>query len=177
MQFGPCVSVVLLGEEAFVDLKVSLQGFLHCVKTVFECGCHPRVSWNVWKRDGLSEDSRCDFMLEINCSKHAKTAPVISSTSYQKRFSFKMCLWSWITAIFPAKKRTGNEYEYWIFFCNFSSVSLFSCVSHIQGEHKVFLWLQTFITKKLRGIKTYIYICIYIFSKCNSTQEVLFTTH
>ena len=40
----------------------------------------------------------------------------------------------------------------------------------IQGEHKVFPWLQTFITRKLRGIKTYIYI--YIFSKCNSTQEV-----
>ena len=26
---------------------------------------------------------------------------------------------------------------------------------HIQGEHKVFPWLQTFITRKLRGIQTY----------------------
>ena len=36
----------------------------------------------------------------------------------------------------------------------------------IQGEHKVFPLLQTFITRKLRGIQTY------FFSKCNSTQEV-----
>ena len=27
----------------------------------------------------------------------------------------------------------------------------------IQSEHKVFPWLQTFITRKLRGIKTYIF--------------------
>jgi len=27
--------------------------------------------------------------------------------------------------------------------------------SIIQGEHKVFPWLQTFITRKLLGIKTY----------------------
>ena len=36
----------------------------------------------------------------------------------------------------------------------------------IQGDHKVFPWLQTFITRKLRGIQTY------FFFKCNSTQEV-----
>jgi hypothetical protein len=29
---------------------------------------------------------------------------------------------------------------------------------YIQGEHKVFPWLQTFITRKPRGIQTYIYI-------------------
>jgi len=33
----------------------------------------------------------------------------------------------------------------------------------IQGEHKVFPWLQTFITRKLRGIQIYIYIYIYIY--------------
>jgi len=27
--------------------------------------------------------------------------------------------------------------------------------SNIQGEHKVFPWLQTFVTRKLRGIQTY----------------------
>ena len=27
----------------------------------------------------------------------------------------------------------------------------------IQGEHKVFPWLQTFITRKLRGIQTYFF--------------------
>ena len=27
-----------------------------------------------------------------------------------------------------------------------------------QGEHKVFLWLQTFITGKLRGIQTYFFL-------------------
>jgi len=37
-----------------------------------------------------------------------------------------------------------------------------------QGEHKVFPSLQKLITRKLRGIQTY------IFFKCNSTQEVLF---
>jgi hypothetical protein len=25
----------------------------------------------------------------------------------------------------------------------------------VQGEHKVFPWLQTFITRKIRGIQTY----------------------
>ena len=39
---------------------------------------------------------------------------------------------------------------------------------NIQGVHKVFPWLQTFITRKLRGMQTY------FFSKCNSTQEVFF---
>jgi len=43
----------------------------------------------------------------------------------------------------------------------------------LHGEHKVFPWLQTFITRKLRGIKIY-----FFFSKRNSTQEVFFfTTH
>jgi hypothetical protein len=28
----------------------------------------------------------------------------------------------------------------------------------IQGDHKVFPWLQTFITRKLRGIQTYIFL-------------------
>jgi len=27
----------------------------------------------------------------------------------------------------------------------------------IQGEHKVFPWLQTYITRKLRGIQTYFF--------------------
>ena len=31
---------------------------------------------------------------------------------------------------------------------------------HIQGEHKVFPRLQTFITRKLRGIKTYLFTII-----------------
>ena len=44
---------------------------------------------------------------------------------------------------------------------------------YIQGEHKFFPWLQTFIKRKLRGIETY----LFFFSKCNSTQEVFFTTH
>jgi hypothetical protein len=41
----------------------------------------------------------------------------------------------------------------------------------IQGEHKVFPWLQTFITRKLRGIRQF------LFSKCYSIQDFLFTTH
>jgi len=28
-------------------------------------------------------------------------------------------------------------------------------INYIQGEHKVFLWIQTFITRKLREIHTY----------------------
>ena len=44
----------------------------------------------------------------------------------------------------------------------------------LQGEHKVFPWLQTFITRKLLHVEyKYIYIYIYI-SKCNSS---FFTTH
>jgi len=42
-------------------------------------------------------------------------------------------------------------------------------IFNIQGEHKVFPWLQTFITRKLRGIQTH-----FFFSKCNSTQEVFY---
>jgi len=30
-------------------------------------------------------------------------------------------------------------------------------VTDIQGEHKVFPWLQTFIARKLRGIQTYFF--------------------
>jgi len=29
--------------------------------------------------------------------------------------------------------------------------------NNIQGEHKVFPWLQTFITRKLRGIQTCVF--------------------
>ena len=39
----------------------------------------------------------------------------------------------------------------------------------IQDEHKVFPCLQTFITRKLRGIQTFFFL--------NVTQEVFFTTH
>ena len=42
---------------------------------------------------------------------------------------------------------------------------------YIQDEHKFFPWLRTFITRKLHGIRTF------LFPKCNSTQEVFFTTH
>jgi len=31
---------------------------------------------------------------------------------------------------------------------------------NIQGEHKVFPWLQTFITRKLHGIQTYFFTII-----------------
>jgi len=50
-------------------------------------------------------------------------------------------------------------------------VHLIGFTVEIQGEHKVFPWLQTFITRKLRGIQTF------FFFKCNSTQEVFLTTH
>jgi len=30
----------------------------------------------------------------------------------------------------------------------------------VQGEHKVFPWLQIFITRKLRGIQTYFFTTI-----------------
>jgi hypothetical protein len=36
-----------------------------------------------------------------------------------------------------------------------SSVTLRCIAAQIQGEHKVFPWLQTFITRKLRGILKY----------------------
>jgi hypothetical protein len=35
------------------------------------------------------------------------------------------------------------------------SRKLLSSSSEIQGEHNFFPWLQTFITRKLRGIQTY----------------------
>jgi len=31
-------------------------------------------------------------------------------------------------------------------------------LNYLQGEHKVFPWLQTFITRKLRGIQTYFFL-------------------
>jgi len=57
-----------------------------------------------------------------------------------------------------------------VFFPQYASMGLIQAI--LQGEHKVFPWLQTFITRKLRGIHTY-----FFFSKCNSTQEVFFATH
>jgi len=36
---------------------------------------------------------------------------------------------------------------------------------YIQGEHKVFPWLQTFVTRKLRGIQTYFFFTIKLVSK------------
>jgi len=35
-------------------------------------------------------------------------------------------------------------------------------LSQIQGEHKVFSWLQTFITRKLLGIQTYFFTITWI---------------
>jgi len=32
---------------------------------------------------------------------------------------------------------------------------------NIQGEHKVFPWLQTFITRKLRGIQTFFFLPLF----------------
>jgi hypothetical protein len=49
--------------------------------------------------------------------------------------------------------------------------SLSAKLSDIQGEHKVFPWLQTFITRKLRGIQTF------FLHNVNSTQEVFFTSN
>jgi len=40
----------------------------------------------------------------------------------------------------------------------------------IQGEHKFFPWLQTLITRKLRGITNF------FFSKSNSNQDVFYST-
>jgi hypothetical protein len=31
-------------------------------------------------------------------------------------------------------------------------------LTKVQGEHKVFPWLQTFITRKLHGIQTYFFL-------------------
>jgi hypothetical protein len=49
--------------------------------------------------------------------------------------------------------------------------SRFPFSRNINSEHKFFPRLQTFITRKPRGIKTY-----FFFLKCNSTQE-FFTAH
>ena len=48
----------------------------------------------------------------------------------------------------------------------FNKLSLFFTIFRviyilIQGEHKVFPWLKTFITRKLRGIKTYIFLLLF----------------
>jgi hypothetical protein len=43
-------------------------------------------------------------------------------------------------------------------------------IKNVQGEHKVVPWLQTFITRKLRGIQAF-------FFKRNSTQEVFLETN
>jgi len=34
---------------------------------------------------------------------------------------------------------------------------VYSINNNIQGKHKVFPWLQTFITRKLRGLQTYFF--------------------
>ena len=44
---------------------------------------------------------------------------------------------------------------------------LFGFTTEIQGEHKVFPLLQTFISRKLRGIQTF------FFFKYNSTEVFL----
>jgi len=36
--------------------------------------------------------------------------------------------------------------------------SLYHTLVTIQGEHKVFPWSPTFITRKLRGIQTYTHV-------------------
>jgi len=41
-------------------------------------------------------------------------------------------------------------------FCVVLNIHSFK-VSKIQGEHKVFPWLQTFVTRKLRGIQIYFF--------------------
>jgi hypothetical protein len=51
-----------------------------------------------------------------------------------------------------------------------SNITIVCTFTKVQGEHKVFPRLQTFITRKLREKNIF-------FSKCNSTQEVFFTTH
>ena len=47
--------------------------------------------------------------------------------------------------------------------CRFQS----PCFFFLQGEHKVFAWLQTSIARKLRGMQTF-------FLTCNTTHEVFF---
>jgi hypothetical protein len=34
-------------------------------------------------------------------------------------------------------------------------IDIYTIFTNIQGEHKVFSWLQTFTTSKLHGIQTY----------------------
>jgi hypothetical protein len=51
-------------------------------------------------------------MLEVNRLKEAEESNLHSLPRRTKNVMFKMCLWSWITAVFPIKKRNGNEYEY-----------------------------------------------------------------
>jgi hypothetical protein len=40
---------------------------------------------------------------------------------------------------------------------HFLQISAFFKNLNVQGEHKVFPWLQTFITRKLHGIQTYFF--------------------
>ena len=47
---------------------------------------------------------------------------------------------------------------------------------YIQGEHKFFPCLQTFITRKLREIQTYIYIYIYILN-VTQLKKFFYNTH
>jgi len=51
-------------------------------------------------------------MLEVKRLKGAEDSNLHSVPHRTKNAMFKMCLWSWITAVFPTKKRNGNEYEY-----------------------------------------------------------------
>ena len=52
------------------------------------------------------------------------------------------CVWRWI--------KTNLWYQLWTLYFLTAKAH-----SDVQGEHKVFPWLQTFITRKLRGIQTY----------------------
>jgi len=39
----------------------------------------------------------------------------------------------------------------------FPTAGIIQNTADIQGEYKIFPWLQTFITRKLRGIQTFFY--------------------
>ena len=65
--------------------------------------------------------------------------------------------------MFKKLKHPSPTFEFY-FLYNFTIINIFYCMWHIyiyiQGDHKFLPWLQTFITRKQLGIKTYIFFLV-----------------
>jgi hypothetical protein len=83
----------------------------------------------------------------------------------------KICL-SWITGIFPAKKKTGNEYEYWLFFSSILFV-YFSYTVRSESTCALRLRYVDLVVSMEVAVSTLVDITSNTFYKCTAT----FRTH